>query len=85
MLDHRLIGLGLGLPPEAKFGRRGKVLLREAFADMLPAEVLGRPKRGFGIPLGRWLRDEMRPLVEETLLDESLARRGIFHATPCWD
>jgi len=79
MLDHRLVGLGLSLPPEQKVARgRGKVILREAFADMLPPEAARRPKRGFAVPLGRWLREQLREELTETLLDEGLAARGIF-------
>ncbi|HAU37178.1 MAG TPA: asparagine synthase (glutamine-hydrolyzing) [Phycisphaerales bacterium] len=78
-LDHRVAALGLGLPMELKIsGRRGKAALRMAFADLLPAGTFNRPKRGFGVPLGRWLREELRPAMEETLLDRSFLECGIF-------
>jgi asparagine synthase (glutamine-hydrolysing) len=79
MLDHRLVDLGLSLPLCAKVSRRqGKVLLKEAFRDLLPAAVFRQPKRGFGVPLARWLRSDLRQTLRETLLDEGLLSRGIF-------
>ncbi|HOF18381.1 MAG TPA: asparagine synthase-related protein, partial [Phycisphaerae bacterium] len=78
-LDHRVAALGLGLPIGLKIsGRRGKAALRLAFADLLPPETFRRPKRGFGVPLGRWLREELRPVMEETLLDRAFLECGIF-------
>ena len=46
--------------------------------DLLPPEHLGAPKRGFVFPLERWLRGELRPLVERLLSREHLAAQGIF-------
>ncbi|MDP7636857.1 MAG: asparagine synthase (glutamine-hydrolyzing) [Phycisphaerae bacterium] len=78
-LDHRLVSLGLSLPDGLKIrGRRGKAILRDAFADMLPTDVFRRPKRGFAVPLGNWLRNELLDDLKETLLDPALAARGIF-------
>ena len=82
MLDHSLVSTGLSLPLEMKVSHgRGKAILREAFGDLLPAEVFTRPKRGFGVPLGEWLRDELRETLVETLTDRSLLDRGIFEAS----
>ena len=79
MLDHRVVSLGLSLPVDMKISRRrGKVILRKAFSDLLPPEVFGRPKRGFAVPLGRWLRTGLRETLRETLLDRAFLRRGIF-------
>jgi len=81
MLDHDVVGVGLGLPLARKLDQRqGKKVLKEAFADMLPAEVFGRPKRGFGVPLGDWMRNELLGALRETLLDRALLDRGIFRA-----
>jgi asparagine synthase (glutamine-hydrolysing) len=69
MLQAGLVDLGLSLPAGAKIAhRRGKAILREAFADWLPRGVLRRPKRGFGVPLARWLRRELRGVLAECLL-----------------
>ena len=79
LLDHRVVNLGLSLPVAEKVDRRqGKLILRRAFSAMLPPEVFRRRKRGFGVPLAQWLRGELLETLRETLLDEGLARRGIF-------
>ena len=79
MLDHKAVELGLALPTAGKIrGRRGKAILCAAFRDMLPREVLEAPKRGFGIPLGRWLREDLSGMLRETLLEGSLANGGIL-------
>jgi asparagine synthase (glutamine-hydrolysing) len=79
MLDHRVVELGLSLPDEDKASRRhGKLILREAFADILPPAIFTQPKRGFGVPLAQWLRNELREEMCETLLDDSILGRGIF-------
>jgi len=79
MLDPQVVSTGLSLPPEWKVrGRRGKWLLREAFAEMLPPGHFDRPKQGFGVPLGRWLREDLCQTLRQTLLDESFLGRGIF-------
>ena len=79
MLDHRVVELGLSLPVELKVARRAqKLILREAFADMLPPEVMSRPKRGFGVPLARWLREDLLERLRETLLGSQLRALGIF-------
>ncbi len=79
LLDPAVVETGLGLPVGRKIGpRRGKAALREAFADMLPPEILARPKQGFGAPIGDWLRGELRETLRETLLDPGFFARGIF-------
>jgi len=78
MLDHRLVDIGLSLPVSAKLGRRrGKAILARAFGDLLPPGVFARPKRGFAIPLGRWLREDLCQTMCETLLEGPLLTRGI--------
>jgi asparagine synthase (glutamine-hydrolysing) len=78
-LDPDVVQLGLSLPTAAKIkGRRGKAILREAFADSLPREVLRAPKRGFGLPLSRWLREDLQAALRDTLLCADLRRMRIF-------
>ena len=79
MLDHHVCAIGLGLPAEMKVSKRfGKIILREAFADLLPAGTLQGRKRGFAVPLSRWLRQDLRGLLKETLLGGGLDRLGVF-------
>ena len=68
-LDHELVELALRLPPRVKVrGRSLKHVLKRAVADVVPAEILERPKKGFGVPLGRWFREDLAPLVDARLL-----------------
>ncbi|MFB3816909.1 MAG: asparagine synthase (glutamine-hydrolyzing) [Candidatus Methylomirabilales bacterium] len=77
--DHRLLELSLAIPPGDKMpGLRLKGLLKKAFAGTLPPAVLSHPKQGFMIPLGRWLRTDLRPLLDELLAPEQIRRRGLF-------
>jgi asparagine synthase (glutamine-hydrolysing) len=59
-------------------GGRPKAGLARAVADVLPAETLRRPKRGFTLPLGGWMRRELRPFLEDTFAPASVARSGLF-------
>jgi asparagine synthase (glutamine-hydrolysing) len=77
--DHRLVELSLGLAPGVKLpGFRLKGLLRAAFAGVLPPEVLERRKQGFMIPLARWLRTDLGPVLTELLAPERVAARGLL-------
>lgn len=68
-LDHVLVEWAARLPVESKLrGRQGKVLLRKAFADLLPTQVLSHGKQGFGIPLGAWLRGPLEGWARSLLL-----------------
>ena len=79
LLDPAVVELGLGLPERLKLrGREGKVALRRAFRDVLPPEVASRGKSGFGVPLGRWFRSDLRALTRDVLLDERARDRGWF-------
>lgn len=79
LLDHRLVGLGLSLPGEARLtGRKGKAILREAFAGELPRDVVRGLKCGFGVPLRDWLAGELYEVVRETLMDPWLHGLGMF-------
>jgi asparagine synthase (glutamine-hydrolysing) len=77
LLDWDVLELGVSLPDRLKFsGRRGKAALRRAFAADLPPEVAARSKKGFGVPLSAWFRDELRPLAADLLLDRRARQRG---------
>jgi len=77
--DHRLVEASLGLPSRTKMPRgRLKALLKIAFAGVLPDEVLSHPKQGFMIPLGDWLRRDLRSTLDELLAPERIRARGLF-------
>src|SRR5581483_1770815 len=79
LLDHAVLELGVSLPEPLKVaGLRGKVALRRAFADALPPAVAGRGKTGFGVPIARWLRQELRGLAGDLLLGETARARGLM-------
>jgi asparagine synthase (glutamine-hydrolysing) len=59
-------------------GRVGKWVLKKAMEPYLPRDVIYRPKTGFGAPLRRWMRHELRPLLGDLLSVESLKQRGLF-------
>jgi asparagine synthase (glutamine-hydrolysing) len=80
-LDHRLIEFAEGLPGDLKVRRfQLKYILKKAVERWLPHEIVYRQKRGFSVPIASWMRNELRPLVDETLGEEKLRRQGIFHA-----
>ena len=76
-LDYRLVEWAAGLPARLKLrGRTSKYVLRRAMRDRLPAQTLAAPKRGFGVPVATWLRGELRPMLEATVLAERALARG---------
>jgi asparagine synthase (glutamine-hydrolysing) len=78
-LDHRLVEFCAMLPSSYKLhGRTSKWLLRQLMRDRLPPPILARPKMGFGVPVGEWLRGELRPLLGETVLSPRALERGYF-------
>lgn len=78
-LDHHVAELAARMPIRLKQrGPRGKVILVETFQDLLPASIQTRAKMGFGIPIAHWFRNELRPLLRDTLLSQSARERGWF-------
>ena len=78
-LDHEVLELGLSLPDRLRTkGLQGKLALRRAFAADLPESIASRGKTGFGVPLGRWFREDLRELAADLLLDRRARDRGHF-------
>ena len=78
-LDAKLVDFMQSLPPTFKYSRnRTKRLLKRAAASRLPASILARPKKGFGIPIASWLRGPLAPILNELLSHERLKRQGLF-------
>jgi asparagine synthase (glutamine-hydrolysing) len=77
-LDHRLVEFAATLPARLKLrGFRTKWILREAVKRMLPQEILTRPKMGFPVPFGLWMRDRWQSVARDVLLDRRTRERGI--------
>jgi len=68
-LDQELMEYSASLPDWMKL-RRGvtKYILRRAFSEFLPSEILARGKKGFGVPLGAWFREDLKEYVQDLLL-----------------
>jgi asparagine synthase (glutamine-hydrolysing) len=78
-LDHKVIEFAASLPEKIKVrGTETKYLLKKAASRIVPREVLYRRKMGFGIPVGYWLRHEMKDFMFEVLLSEKAFKRGLF-------
>lgn len=80
-LDHRVVEFAAALPLRRKLrlrGGRSKVVLKEAFADLLPPGLRNRPKMGFGVPIDRWFRGPLQDELRAVLLDPVALDRGLF-------
>lgn len=80
-LAYPLVEFALSLPSSLKVsGLTTKYLLRRTVAPYLPQDILKRPKKGFGIPVAKWIKAEFRPIVDELLSEEFLGQQGIFNS-----
>jgi asparagine synthase (glutamine-hydrolysing) len=78
-LDHQFMECVAGIPADLKLkGSQSKFILKKAFCDLLPEAILNRKKMGFGVPVTRWFRNELRDYVYELLLDSRTVNRGYF-------
>jgi len=79
-LDHTVVDFVFSLPYSQKY-RNGttKYILKHLMRGKLPSNIVGRKKKGFGVPLARWLTKELRPLCEELLSKNALAGHGLFN------
>ncbi len=79
LLDHKVIEFAASLPEEIKMKRfETKSLLKRVAAKLVPKEVVYRRKKGFGVPIGAWIRGDMRNFVGENLLDGGYSKRNLF-------
>jgi asparagine synthase (glutamine-hydrolysing) len=78
-VDHELVELACSMPSFLKVrGFSMKYLMKKAVAPWLPSAILKRKKRGFGAPIGAWLRKDLEPMVRELLSEDQVRRRGLF-------
>jgi asparagine synthase (glutamine-hydrolysing) len=78
-VDQELIELAGKIPSSMKIhGTKMKHLLKKVVEPWLPAEILHRKKRGFGAPVGAWLRNDLQSLVADMLSETQIKKRGLF-------
>lgn len=79
LLDHKVMEFAARLPEQMKLRNwTSKYILKRMGRRFLPKEIFVRPKMGFGVPIGRWFRKELKSVLREILLDPKSLRRGYF-------
>ncbi len=79
-LDHRVVEYAWNLPIEMKINNNiGKWSLRKILSKYVPLEIIDRPKTGFAVPIGEWLRGPLREWAEELMSEEKLIKQGYIN------
>jgi asparagine synthase (glutamine-hydrolysing) len=79
LVDHEVMDFAASLPGSMKLrGLTTKFLLREISKDLLPRPIITRSKQGFGLPMDRWIREDLAPMSRDVLLDQRARERGIL-------
>jgi asparagine synthase (glutamine-hydrolysing) len=77
LLDHKLIEFVTRIPASMKLaGFETKHLFKQAISDLVPAEIVNRPKQGFGVPIQQWINQQLRQRIRDTLNDPRTLQRG---------
>jgi asparagine synthase (glutamine-hydrolysing) len=83
LLDHELVELAGQIPARTKVaGGELKALMKKALSDVLPHEILYRTKRGFGAPIGAWMKGALAEMLDGALSRSSLQARGLLQHAP---
>jgi asparagine synthase (glutamine-hydrolysing) len=81
LLDTDLVEFAFQLPDHLKMpGMKLKHFLKESTKDMLPQEIVNRPKKGFNVPMPRWLKDGLKPMVDHYLSSDIVSKQGCFNS-----
>jgi asparagine synthase (glutamine-hydrolysing) len=80
-LDYRVVEFAMNLPENKKISNQGqKLILKDSFRDLLPTEIFNREKKGFELPLWKWLKTELKNDIEKKWLSEKrIKNEGIFN------
>lgn len=79
-LDYRIVEFVASLPNNFKMGAGGqKLILKDIVHKYVPKEIMDRPKMGFGIPLSKWFKTDLRQLLDETCSRENIERTGVLN------
>ncbi|PTO51486.1 asparagine synthase (glutamine-hydrolyzing) [Vibrio splendidus] len=80
LLDHSIVEFAAKIPMEIKgYDNQAKWPLKQVLFRYVPKELIDRPKKGFGIPLAKWLREGLREWAEELLQEDKIKKQGFFH------
>jgi len=84
LLDHHFVEFVHGLPSEWKLSPQWQMkhVLKKAVTGRLPTETIHRPKKGFGIPVAKWISGKLKPLATDMLSPSRLRRQGLFEPRP---
>jgi asparagine synthase (glutamine-hydrolysing) len=79
-LDYELVEFMMGLPSKMKLkGFTSKYILKKAMKNWLPDEVINRPKKGFGVPIAKWVKGPLKELFRDLLSSERIRREGFLN------
>jgi len=79
LLDHKVLEFAASLPPGLKLnGRKTKYILKKALSRKIPSEIRNRKKTGFPVPYESWLRNDLKDIVWDVLMDRKTVNRGYF-------
>jgi asparagine synthase (glutamine-hydrolysing) len=79
-LDHRIIEWAAQLPVDLKYKNGNKkYVLKQLTHKYVPFDIMNRPKMGFGIPFGKWLKGNLKPLFLETVSEENLLKQNVLN------
>ncbi|HJX91734.1 MAG TPA: asparagine synthase (glutamine-hydrolyzing) [Pyrinomonadaceae bacterium] len=80
LLDHKLIDFVTRIPSSMKLaGSQTKHIFKKAIENLIPGEVLHRPKQGFGVPIQEWINQELKDRIRETLTEPRTQQRGYIN------
>jgi asparagine synthase (glutamine-hydrolysing) len=79
-LDYVLVEFVMGLPSKLKLkGFTSKYILKNAMKNWLPGDLINRPKKGFGVPIGKWVKGPLKELFEDLLSSDRIKREGFLN------